>query len=217
MGQRANFQNSYLWRYLAIGLGCLAFSGWFAYDGFVAYPKKLEYAKAYDQLLEIEEPERSQKWIETVQENGWDIRHTPAERAEEVEHSIQSQYFWGIITLLIAIPALITYLRARPSWVEATENGLTTSWGQTVDFSQVTKLDKKKWEHKGLARAHYNDGGKERVFVFDDLKFDRPVIDQLLYDLEQQLKPEQIVGGPPEKGPPGKPKGDASDVFTFLR
>lgn len=197
MPTRAHFQKSYLMRYLMIGGACLAFSLWFAYDGFIGYPQKLVYAEAYDSLRDVEEPERSQRWRAMVKENNWPPT-TPEKRAEEVRHGINQQYFWGVITLLIAIPAWVAYLRSRSSWVEATENGLTTSWGQRLDFRTVTQLDKRKWKDKGIAKARYVDDGKSKTFVFDDFKFEREPIGKMLRDLESVLTPEQIVGGPPE-------------------
>jgi hypothetical protein len=208
MTDRANFQQSYLWRYLIIGVSCLAFAAWFAYDGFVAYPQKLIYAAAYDELRDVEEPGRSQQWKALVAKNNWPPS-TPTQKAEEIHHSISQQYLWGAITLLISIPALIAYLRARGSWVAATENGLTTSWGQTVDFQTVTQLDKKKWKDKGIAKAQYRDADRQRVFVFDDFKFERAPLGAMLRRLEQILPHDKIVGGPPESAKNEKSKPDA--------
>ncbi|MEO8271198.1 MAG: hypothetical protein ABI557_15860, partial [Aureliella sp.] len=113
---------------------------------------------------------------------------------------IVGQYFWGGINLLVGLPALILWLRARGSWVESTESGLTTSWGQSLRFSDVKLLDKKRWQRKGIAKATYApaEGGPSKKFVFDDFKYEREPLGQILRDLEKHLLPEQIVGGPPE-------------------
>jgi len=84
-------------------------------------------------------------------------------------------------------------LIARNSWVEETATGLTTSWGQSVDFTNVTKLNKRRWKDKGIARVDYLENGKKRQFVFDDFKYERTAIGQLLERLESQLPADRVV------------------------
>jgi hypothetical protein len=72
------------------------------------------------------------------------------------------------------------------------------------------KLDKKKWETKGIAKATYRDNSLTRVFVFDDFKFDREPLGDMLRSLEKKISRDQIVGGPPEA--PKEPKTPAGNV-----
>ncbi|MBX3417794.1 MAG: hypothetical protein KF851_09335 [Pirellulaceae bacterium] len=200
MSLRANFQTSYLWRYAILAIVCLGFSTWFLYDGFVGYPLKFEAATEWEKLSHLDTDERAAKWREIVAEKNWP-KKTPDQKAEEIKSAIPGQYFWGGLTAILGIPALLFFLTSRMSWVERTETGLTTSWGQTIDFSTVTKLDKTKWAKKGIAKATYSDNGRQRVFVFDDFKFEREPLGKMLYDLEQVLGDEQVVGGPRESTP----------------
>ena len=205
MTVRAEFQKNYLMRYLILATVCLFMAAWFAYDGLIGYPQKIPYAEAYDELLELESAQRVEKWKAIAKQNNWP-NDVPTKTAEEIRSDIIGQYFWGGLNLLAGLPALLLYFRARGSWVEATADGLKTSWGQQVRFADVTKLDKRRWQRKGIARATYrsadsnaSSGGGERVFVFDDFKFQREPLGKLLRDLEAVLKPEQIVGGLPEE------------------
>ncbi len=209
MSERANFQSSYLKRYLLLAGVCIPLSLWFAYDGFIGYPKQLEYAKAYDPLRDLDSKERSVQWQVLTSEKKWPNR-IPEKKAEEVEDAIVGQYIWGSLSFLAGFIALLYYLRSRGSWVEPTATGLTTSWGQTFDFTNVVKLDKKKWETKGIAKATYRDNNLNRVFVFDDFKFDREPLGDMLRSLEKKLDREQIVGGPPES--PKEPKTTTANV-----
>lgn len=198
MALRAEFQKNYLMRYAALAGVCLFMAAWFGYDGFIGYPQKLQYARAYDELRSLDAAERSEKWKEVVASHGWP-KDIPTKKASEIEDDIVGQYFWAGINLLAGVPALFLLLRNRGAWVEETEEGLRTSWGQSLRYGDVTQLDKKKWERKGIARASYQVAGEgSRVFVFDDFKFEREPIGKMLRDLEQVLLPEQIVGGPPE-------------------
>lgn len=210
MGLRAEFTRSYLRRYLlmsAIGLG---WAGWCIYDGAIAYPKKYELASAYQAFSKMEKVERDDAWKKLAREKGWAI--TAPKTAEEIRGSILQQYVMAGLGLLIGIPALCYYISSRGAWVERTENGLATSWGQTVDFSTVEKLNKRKWRHKGIARCEYRDGGTRRVFVFDDFKYDRKPLGRILVELESVLRDDQIVEGQREGTPEPEPPPAAAST-----
>ncbi len=191
---RANFQSSYLTRYSLLAAVCLGMCAWFAYDGFVAYPKKLVVAEAFEEVADLSGPELEDRWNEITSEKGWESRR-PEKKAEEIRSDITEQYFWSAITLALGIPALVLLFRSRGSWVQRTENGLETSWGQTVKFADVQSLNKRRWQKKGIARATYLDGGATRYFTFDDFKFEREPLGQILRDLEDTLTDEQVTGG----------------------
>jgi hypothetical protein len=200
---RANFQKSYLWRYLAMaGIG-LFMAIWFAFDGLINYPREQKRSAAYEQLAsEVSDTkERLAKWRDLAKSKGWSV-DAPKEKAAEFENKITGQYIFGALCLLLAIPALITYVRSKNKWVESTDGGLTTSWGQSIQFGDVFELDKKRWANKGIAKAYYKSEGRVRYFVFDDFKFDRQPLGEILKQLESVLKPEQIVGGLPEEVQP---------------
>ena len=194
---RAEFQKNYLWRYAALAGICCLLGLWFAYDGFIGYPSKIPMAEAYDEIRELPAEERIEQWEALASQNDWPSR-TPDKSAEEIRDDITGQYFWAFLNFVIGLPALVLLLRSRGSWVERTEKGVRTSWGQELSFSAVSRLNKKKWKDKGIARATYDENGATRTFVFDDFKFDREPIGKMLRDLEAMLKPEQIVGGPTE-------------------
>lgn len=198
MAVRAEFQSSFLRRYLLIAVTCGLCCAWFLYDGVWGYPQQLQRRLAYDELAErLQDDELNAAWRELVAAKGWP-RATPDKKAEDIEHGIQQQYFWAAITGLICAIFVAFYFRSRRAWVEQTEQGLSTSWGQSVDFSQVQRLDKRKWRTKGLAYATYQDAGRKRVYTFDDFKYAREPLGMMLKRLEQHLRPDQIVGGPPE-------------------
>ncbi|QDV24018.1 hypothetical protein [Aureliella helgolandensis] len=194
---RANFQNNYLMRYAVLSGVCLFLGLWFAYDGFIGYPKNLVVAEKYEELADLPDRESEERWQQITQEMGWSSEH-PKKSADEIRSDILGQYFWAALNFVVAVPALILLIRARGSWVESTATGLTTSWGQSMDYANVQQLSKHRWAKKGIAKATYTDAGQTKVFVFDDFKFEREPLDKMVLELESHLKPEQIVGGPPE-------------------
>lgn len=197
MSERANFQKNYLVRYGVLAVVCVFLGSWFAYDGLVGYPSKIPMAEAYDELRDLETEERLTKWDQVSSKNNWPSA-PPTKTAAEIRDDITGQYFWSLLNLLVAIPAIIFFLRSRGSWVESTESGLTTSWGQSMSFSDVTLLNKKRWQAKGIAKASYTQDAQQKTFVFDDFKFEREPLGKILRTLEDTLEREQIVGGPTE-------------------
>jgi hypothetical protein len=192
MGTRANFDRSYLWRYWVIILMALGSAGWFFYDATIGYPKKVKLSKAWEELSDLESGPRSEKWRELAASNGWPSE-PPIKPSKEIEESIRFQYIYGAIASVLGLMMLTYLLLARSSWVEGTEKGLMTSWGQEVDFSTVTKLNKRRWKDKGIARVDYEENGRKRQFVFDDFKYDRAAIGELLQRLESQLPADRII------------------------
>ncbi len=194
---RAEFQRSYLLRYAGLAAVCLGLGMWFAYDGFVGYPRALERAEAFEQLSDLSSRDIETRWAELTEEKGWPNKR-PEKKAEEIRSDITGQYFWFAINLVVGLPALYLLLTSRGRWIEATDQGLKTSWGQSLSFADVKLLNKRRWQKKGIAIASYTENGTSRTFIFDDFKYDREPIGQMLRKLEAGLSAEQITGGPSE-------------------
>ena len=155
---------------------------------------------------------RQDEWDEFATAQGWSTE-PPQESLEEeaFRNKVGMQYAMAILTAVIGLPMLISALRSYGRWVESTDKGITSSWGESFDFDQILQLDKKKWAKKGIAKVTYQDGDRRRRFVLDDFKFERPTMDQILYDLEQRIDPERIVNGQPEP-PPGATEGHEEEM-----
>ena len=192
--QRANFQKNYLMRYMVLAGVCLFMALWFGYDGLIGYPAKLKYAQAYEQIEESDSKQRIESWRKLAAERGWP-KDIPEKKAEEIADDIFGQYLYSLASLAVGLPTLFLLLSCRGSWVEETEEGLKTSWGQTVRFAEVHKLNKAKWDRKGIAKAYYTHNGRPKKFVFDDFKFEAKPLGAMLRRLEDGLTDEQIVGG----------------------
>ncbi|MEM7456455.1 MAG: hypothetical protein AAF456_19070 [Planctomycetota bacterium] len=198
---RANADTKFLLKFLIISIALLGYLLYCLYDGLYAYPKELERAEGYAAIKSIEDDaERDERWKEITTENNW--KYVPVPKPpEEVEWSITEQFIQAALCAIIALPLLIWYFRKKSSWVESDGSSLSSSWGQKFSFEDVQEIDKKKWDKKGIALIKYQDGGEEETFKFDDLAYDRKVMDQILYGLEQAVGAEKIVNGEPERDP----------------
>lgn len=200
---RADYDPKYFRKFLLIGLGCIAFGGWFLFDGLVTYPAEMERARVYWS----ENPEKKgthrfesmdrNEWESVVRERKWPVE--PPHNPEEMEHRIQSQYFYAIICMVIAIPCLLKWLLAKGSWVEADDRALKTNFGPAFSFADITEIDKSRWDKKGITRIHFESGGRKGTFAFDDFKFQREPMGLILRRIESTLSDDQITGGEREK------------------
>jgi len=195
MPVRAKFTKSFLRRYLLIAVVFLGYGAYCAYDGFIAYPKEFEAAREYLKLEGMESGLRQERWEQIRKDKGWKLK---PDTHEQVQSRIYWQYIMGGVCLLVGIPALLKFFFCRNSWVEETPTGWTTSWGESVQFKDVKKLNKKKWRNKGIAHVTHESNGGQKTFVLDDFKFERGPVGQILRKLESHLSDGQIVDGPRE-------------------
>jgi len=211
MKARANTDNKFLYKYLLIGIATLLYTVYCFYDAFVNYPGQRPASVAYDTLdADIEERKsaagenavnwaevREAEWNEIAESNGWATK-VPHYTAKELGHNISFSIASGVVCALISIPLLFWFLKNRGTWLEIDGSRLSSSNGQSLDFSDIQTFDKKKWVKKGLATIHYLDNGSESTFVVDDLKYDRKIVDQMVVEIEAAISAEKIVNGPTE-------------------
>jgi hypothetical protein len=96
----------------------------------------------------------------------------------------------------------VLYVLSFGRWIACAETGLTTSKGQTVPYAGITKIEKERWKTKGIVIVRYkNKDQREGRIVLDDWKYEAQATKNILLEIEAQLKPEQIVGGEPDRRP----------------
>ena len=189
----ADSDPKYYLRFLFMGVVLVGFALWSLYDGLVAYPAQRERALVYEQMRD---EGRAGEWAAYAEQQGWPPG-LPGEPKTDAD--IKVQFIQAAVVTLIAVPLLLIPIRSRGRWIQADDRGISTSWGERIDFDRVVALDKKKWHKKGIAKVRYQDaGGRNRTFILDDYKFRRDPTDLILYQLESQIGPEKITGGPPE-------------------
>lgn len=200
---RAGTENLFLLKYLIIGLVCVGFFLWSTYDAFVGYPSQLPRGEAWKKLLDdesLDDAQRQSKWGEIAKEKGWSSnRPSKDEMPKSVHEKIIWNYVFMAISLAIAVPCIFLYLSNMGTWIEYDGSVLRNSKGQELNVSTITKIDKKRWEKKGIAIVHYSGKEGDSTFIIDDLKYERKPTDEILGDIESQVDPSMIVNGPPER------------------
>lgn len=199
---RADNDPKFSRRFLFMGIAAIGFSLWCLYDGFIKYPREQKRALVWEE--DFSDPNQPpEEWITYAEEQGWSTSIPQQSKTEEAyKTSIVGQYVMAAVAGLVGVYLISIPLRARGRWIESTEDGIASSWGQCFKFDNVVNLEKRQWKNKGIAKVSYVENGRKRRFVIDDYKFDRYKADEILYELEQRIDPAMITGGPPDE-PPG--------------
>ena len=200
---RADWDPKFFSRFLWIALGCVLMGSWFFYDAKFTYPHELERCLEYWSRAEDPKspkrwiPMEEEKWQKLAESKGWSTK-PPKSDPEEQKTKIGQQYFWGVLTTLIALPCFLKWFFAKNTWVGMTERGVKTSWGREFLFENVKSVDKSRWVAKGIAKVTIENGQRTEKFVMDDFKYLRQPMSDIMRAIESHLPPEQITGGPTE-------------------
>lgn len=199
MNKRAATEKFFWLKFLVIGLGTLGYGAYSAWDALVVGPHQLEMAVVWEPIHDstVDEDIKTEQWKEIATKRGWDTKRPK----KKYNVKSRTEFIWfnyGLMALcgLIALPCLFWCLKTRGTWIESTENGLRNSSGQQLTLNQITKVDKAKWDKKGITIVHYtNDQGGTSRFVIDDLKFERKTTDEIMQWLEENIDTKLVVNG----------------------
>lgn len=192
---------------------------YFFYDGRIGYVKDNEVAakKEWFEKEVIEGPdgyeaaklqgeEFTQEWVKMARERGWIVSaalqeprwndyaapHGWAENPKK--HSadeIEQQYYWGGAMIFGAAITGLLVLLSHNKVLTGHADHMVMPNGSSVRFADVTKVDKRKWDNKGLAYAYHRagNGSAARRVIIDDLKFHGAgrVLDRLLSQFSGEL------------------------------
>lgn len=215
------------WYYRRMGLMAAMFLGmglYFCYDGKFGYPKEnviaekkvwfeKEVMAGYD-VAKSKGDAELESWLQHARTNGlinkpelkqprWDDFAAPFGWPSEPKlHSpgeIEQQYYWGGAMLFGAVVAgILVLINHNKIFVGKTDQMIMPN-GKTVNYADVFRVDKRKWDKKGLAHAYYRAGGVEQHAVIDDLKFEGAgrVLERLLAQFSGELI-EKVADDEPE-------------------
>ena len=198
---RAEVNPGFKYKFLLIGAVALLVGLYHFIDPIFVYPKMWPASEAYVDLAEQlkgDDGELQRQWDAMAESKGWP-EGQPKYSPDELRTNTAYSYFIGVLfTFIAGIPCLITFFRCLGQWVGVEGDGLINAKGQKVAFSDISKIDKTKWEKKGIAKLMYSQDGADSSFVLDDLKFDRQTTDEIMQLVEEKVGADKIVGGKSE-------------------
>lgn len=220
------------WYYRRMGMLaglCLVFGLVFLYDGIWGYPKVVAIARKKEWFTkeflpsfdEAKKYGRLEQWIETAKaqglptgvdgdaprwksyaaQNGWE-----EEPKLYSDREIAEQFYFAYGCFAAAVIAGILMLLNRNKVLRGEADHWVTPEGVQIRYTDVFRVDKRKWEHKGLAYAWYRtQGGAEKRTVIDDLKYGGAdqILDRLLSRFSGELI-EKVSEPEPAETPPGE-------------
>ena len=215
---RAEADSKFNLRFLVIGLVAIGFGFYCLYDGFIAYPKELARSEAfYERVLKSDgegpawKPVDQDVWEKRAKENDWSL--AKPKKPDEMRSKILMQYAMAVMSFLVGLPALTHFLLVRKKWIEADDSAIWNSGGLRCEFDKITLVDKNRWEKKGIAKVHFEDGGNSKIFVIDDLKFERQATDEIMMLMESKIDAGIVEGAPLEKDlPQNKTKKETAEA-----
>ena len=167
---------------------------WFYYDGFIGYPKMAERYQEYEQLTEklissgkaVDKRDQIvvETWRDYATEQGWK-RDVPKKKGEK-DFSTQKKF--GSFLVVVGLILLGWYRKSTQQSVLFDGTTITGTDGNQVKAADVSSIDKRKWENKGIVYAHYEKDGNSLKMTLYAYKFDG--VEKIVEVLDRHLDPE---------------------------
>ncbi|MEO6435179.1 MAG: hypothetical protein ABIP55_05400 [Tepidisphaeraceae bacterium] len=176
----------YRWKHLIMAILLIAGGVWFAYDGWVKWPAenatatRLEKEKDAAQRAAVKDEALIEKLARDLQKYE---KHNDAGILIQKLLAIVCPglgLFWGVWTLWDT--------RGRYRMAADT---LEVPGHPPVKVSDIRRIDKRKWDRKGIAYLHYERGipPAPGVFRLDDFAYERKATDAMLERIEKNVLP----------------------------
>ena len=184
----------------------------FFYDWKIGYPKKRALYEVYwpEYVRLVQTEKKTADWFAMAREKGWPEK--PHE--EDWDYKIKEQLVFGILTGTAGAIMLGFYLVNSRRTLTADADSFTPPDGRRVPFASAFRLDKRKWDNKGLAYVTWRDAdGADRRAVIDCLVFGDPAI-RVLERLEANFHGDiiDVVREPKEAAAAEEETGGAADA-----
>jgi hypothetical protein len=189
-------------RRVAMMVLLFGFSAYFFYDWKIGYPQERDAAV---RLKELQEQKREADYAAEAAAKGWKAK---PDLGKNWDYAITEQLVCALLAAAGGVLMLVFYIRTVRGSLRADATSFTTVNGQHVPFASAFRIDRRKWDHKGLAYVYYKDEkGSEKRAVIDDLIFGGAA--RVLERLEANFKGEVI--DLEKKEPPAAEPAGSSD------
>lgn len=171
-------------RYI-MALLLIAGGAWFGYDGFVGYPRENQQLREINsQLAEAQRSQDNQRIRELSDQQKKFKRHSGELAHSDMDILIQKVLCFALppIGLLLLF---WTFYNSRGAYRLADQT-LHAPGHPPVPVDAIRKIDKRKWDRKGIAYLAYElSGGKSGTIKLDDFVYDRGPTDAILSQIEK--------------------------------
>ncbi|MEA2709484.1 MAG: hypothetical protein QOF78_2085 [Phycisphaerales bacterium] len=174
----------YRWKHLLVAAAMIAAGLWFAYDGWIKWPR------------ENQRIHQVQKEKDTANAAG---NTTEVEKlAKELQslnfHTGMDLFFQKFLAFTLPGFGLlwgVWTLKDTRGVYRMSGNTLNAPGHPPVTIDDIRRIDKRKWDKKGVAYLHYEIGTppKAGVLKLDDFAYERQPTDEILERIEKNVMP----------------------------
>jgi hypothetical protein len=172
----------YRWKHLIMAVLMIAGGAWFAYDGWINWPRMNQNAVRVEKELEA-----AQRANNEQKKNDLAIELRKYEKHNDASILIQKilaitlpsfGLFWGIWTI-----------RATRGSYRLGGDTLHVPGHPPVTFNNIRRIDKRRWDRKGIAYLHYEHGqpAEPGILKLDDFAYQRKETDEILERIERNV------------------------------
>jgi hypothetical protein len=110
----------------------------------------------------------NQLWKDYTSEKGWD--YEPAEHPMDAGE-IRDQFVAAGVACVLIVGALFILVRTLRRTIKADHEALYTQDGRRILYSNMVRIDKRKWDTKGIAIVYYMEDGVEKKAKIDGMVY----------------------------------------------
>jgi hypothetical protein len=187
--------DGYRWKHLIMSILMIAGGLWFAYDGWINWPNMNVKAAQVEKQLEVAQRNKDDTKAATLS----------AELRKYEKHNDASILLQKILAFVLPGFGLLWGI-----WTIKDTRGEYRLSGDTlyvpghppVPFDHIRRIDKRKWDRKGVAYLHYEHGAPptQRVLKLDDFAYERKPTDDILELIEKNLLSPAAAASLPRTG-----------------
>ena len=181
----------YRWKHLIVAVVLIGVGGWFAYDGWIKWPNQNRRIEQIQRDKDAAQDANDQAKVDELAKQLASLKkHTDTDILIQKLLAFTLPafgLFWGIWTL-----------RETRGFYRMTGDTLEVPGHPPITYDNIRKIDKRKWDRKGIAFLHYELGNPPRpgVLKLDDFAYERGPTDQMLERIEKSLVLSQSTMAP---------------------
>jgi len=162
---------------------------WFGYDGFFNWPEQ----NAKIAVIEEQRKEARARGDEALDKKLLEEQNDIGKHHTDWDIMLQKILFFTLPPLGLALLARWVFI-SRGAYRLTADNMLYAPGHPPVSFDNVTELDKRLWDRKGIAYVGYEiAGGKQGRIKLDDFVYDREPTDAIFKRVEEYVTPAAAV------------------------
>lgn len=135
------------------------------------YPPDTDFEEKWPAILaKMERGNDEELWKQYSSEKGWDQK-IDVQEDRKPKYKIMEQFAAALVCFGLTAVALFFLIRTKSRVMKVTSEGYFAPGGKMIPFEKMIRLDKRKWETKGLAMITYLDGDEEKKAKIDGMVY----------------------------------------------